>query len=397
MNRLTKGRAIVGKITADEVNTATVSQIGTAADLTLTPDQLMCNIIFLTGTPSGPFNVIFNVAYTNFYVVVNKSGQTATLKNAGGLSCTVADTAVLFCQNSGVDMIAAAGAAAGSQVLTTGAQNITGIKTMTSPILITAPKVTDDSTLYIGTTIATAATNITAKYDATTTGIGLKTCGDVSVPQVLKTNPGADIICDTVNILHSAGAGDCANLYGRYTKVAISGNGDADTTLVGSAPRAYVDAIGGAPGTTVAKEIYGSQPWVKKNGTGTITAMSGLSALVNVGAGNFIASTINAGHFHIDGGATVTGQYDGVMIEAYPAVRSMDSLLSLVTDAGAVTAAMIRTTGDAPSLLNIAAANTFTVIGAGGMVHEAQSSASAGYLVIKVAGTAYQIPLFASV
>jgi hypothetical protein len=63
--------------------------------------------------------------------------------------------------------------------------------------------------------------------------------------------------------------------------------------------------------------------------------MSGLSALLNVGADNFTASTINAGHFHIEGAATVTGQFDGVMVEVYPDVTSMDNAIKIAVDAGA--------------------------------------------------------------
>lgn len=175
-------------------------------------------------------------------------------------------------------------------------------------------------------------------FTDTLTVSGTTATGTVSTPITLATNPGASVLVDTINILHSAGAGDCDDLYGRYTKVAVSGAGDAGLTLVGDAPRAYVLA-------GVASAAYASQPWISHAGTGAITAMSAVSAKADVNTDNFTASTVNAGHFHVEGAATVTGQFDGVMIEAYPDVTSLDSGLAIAVDAGAVVQSGIRITG----------------------------------------------------
>lgn len=196
----------------------------------------------------------------------------------------------------------------------------------------------NDVQFILGTTTATAETCMTSEFDETTTGIGLRNIGSLAVPQVLNANPGATVVSDTVNILHSAGAGDCDDLLGRYTKVAVSGAGDSGLTMVADAPRAYVLA-------GVAKEVYGSQPWFSHAGTGAITAGSALSAKCDVNADNFTASTVNAGHFHIEGAATVTGQFDGVMIEVYPDVTCLDSALAIAVDSTAVVASGIRISG----------------------------------------------------
>ena len=391
MNRLTKGRALIGKFLPDSIVRIDKTQAGTS-DFTLTIDQCKTGFLKLAGSPGGPFNVIFSHEIINSYVIWNASDQTATLKCHSGATVAFVSGSMGIIYSNGVGVYALTGST-GTTVTLDGVQTLTN-KTLTAPVLNSPVlNIVDDQIVALGTTTATAATKITMEFDKITTGIAQTMKGSVAVPQVLNVNPGNDIICDTINILHSAGSGDCNNLYGNYTKVAISGTGDAGTNLVGVAPRAYVEGIAG---TTVVGEVYACQPWAKKNGTGNVTAMSALSALVDVNADNFTATTVNAGHFHIEGGATVVGQYDGVMVEAYPDVRSMDSLLALAADTGAVTAAFIRTSGDAVSLLNIAAANTFAVVGGASMTHEAQSSASAGYLVIKIAGTAYQIPLFAS-
>jgi len=175
-----------------------------------------------------------------------------------------------------------------------------------------------------------------------TSGIVTATLGTLATPQVLTTNPGAAVIVDTVNVKHSAGAGDCNDLIASYAKVSVEGAGDSGITVVGSAPRAYVGTDGS---NAVASQCYGAQPWAKHDGTGAITAMSGLSALVDVNTGNFTATTVNAGHFHVEGAATVTGQFDGAMIEIYPDVTCLDSGLAIAVDAGAVVAAAIRITG----------------------------------------------------
>ena len=203
----------------------------------------------------------------------------------------------------------------------------------------TAIGIASDSPIVLGTTVATAATCMTMEFDATTTGVGSFQMGTSGVAQVLVASPGAAVIPFSINILHSAGAGDCDDLIGEYVKVAISGSGDAGTTIVGGAFRAYVGTV---LGTTVADEAYGIQPWAKHDGTGAVTAMSAVSALVDVNTDAFTATTVNAGHFHIEGAATVTSSmFDGVMIEVYPDVTCLDAGLRIVADTGAVVAAGI--------------------------------------------------------
>jgi len=204
----------------------------------------------------------------------------------------------------------------------------------------------NDAAFTIGTTTATAETKITMSFDESLTGIGLFNMGSTSVPMVLATNPGSGVIAHTVNILHSAGAGDCDDLIASYEKCAVSGDGDSGLTLVGTASRAYVGTAVGS--TTVAKECYGAQPWVSHYGTGAITAMSGLSAKCDVNTGNFTASTVDAGHFHVEGAATVTSaMFDGVMIEIYPDVTCLDAGLRIVADTGSVVTNAIKIGGTA--------------------------------------------------
>ena len=238
----------------------------------------------------------------------------------------------------------------------------------------------DDILLTLGTTTATAATKVTLGFDKTVTGIGQFIMGSASAPMVLNANPGASVISDTINILHSAGAGDCDDLIGRYTKVAISGDGDSGLTMVASAPRAYV--LGG---TTVAKEVYASQPWAKHTGTGAITAMSASSPKIDVGTDNFTASTINGQHIHVTGAATVTGQFDGQMIEVYPDVKSLDSAQAIMIDSGAVVASAQRFSGDYTSFLNFAAANTAVVVSG------TEASGNGAKLAIMIGATPYYI------
>lgn len=241
----------------------------------------------------------------------------------------------------------------------------------------------DDIMLTLGTTTATAATKVTLGFDKTTTGIGQFIMGSTSAPMVLNANPGASVIGGTINILHSAGAGNCDDLIGLYEEVAISGDGDAGITLVGSAPRAYV--LGG---TTVAKEVYASQPWAKHTGTGAITAMSASSPKLDVGTDAFTASTINAQHLHITGAAAITGQFDGQMIEVYEDVTCLDSIQAFSVSAGATVTSAHRYSGQFTNVLEFAAANNAVVI-----AEQAYGANAAGYLVVKVGATSYKVPL----
>jgi hypothetical protein len=163
-----------------------------------------------------------------------------------------------------------------------------------------------------------------------------------ALSRTLAANPGASVIPHNVTIIHSAGAGDCDDLVSSYVKADVQGAGDSGLTAVASASRCYVGVDGS---NAVAAQAYGTQAWAKHDGTGAITAMSGVSALVDVNTGNFTASTVNAIHAHIEGAATVTGQFDGVMIEVYPDVTCLDSGLAIVVDSGAVVDAAIRISG----------------------------------------------------
>ncbi len=219
---------------------------------------------------------------------------------------------------------------------------------------LSATKVSDDCALTFGTTVDTAETKITVEFDETSTGIGQIIMGSLAAPQVLNANPGATVVGETINILHSAGAGDCGDLIGAYVKTAVSGDGDAGTTVVGHASRAYVGTA--VDSTTVASQFYASQPWVSHYGTGAVTAMSGLSAKCDVNTGNFTATTVNAGHFHIEGASTVTSSmFDGVMIEVYPDVTCLDAGLRIAVDTGATVTAAIAVDGATTDFVKFAA------------------------------------------
>ncbi|MDD5551113.1 MAG: hypothetical protein PHS34_07635 [Candidatus Omnitrophica bacterium] len=257
----------------------------------------------------------------------------------------------------------------------------------------------DDTEVTIGTTTATAATKISLEFDETTTGVGQFIMGSASVPQVLNTNPGANVIGHQINLLHSAGAGDCTDLYGSYTKVAISGDGDSGTTLVGSAPRAYAGTAGG---TTVAQEVYGTQPWAKHSGTGTITAMSGVSAalILNDAEAFEATNSINAGHFHIKtyagaaNGTVTSSNFDGVMIEAYSNVTGLDSMLNL-SNGGTSTTSMIRMgLGTATNVLETNDAAGISSVTNGNILNDISSTSNAGYIKVKIGTETRYIALY---
>ena len=241
--------------------------------------------------------------------------------------------------------------------------------------------------------IQTSSGNITLKSGKTLSLNGPVTIGSSASPIVLSANPGAAYLGHSVSILQSAGAGDCDNLIGSYSKVAFSGAGDSGTTAVGQAARAYVGTAVGS--TTVVGELYGSQPWVSHFGTGAITAMSGLSAKCDVNTGNFTASTVNAGHFHIEGAATVTGQFDGVMIEVYPDVTCLDSALALIVDSNATVTSGIRISG---AMTNLFKLDVTTAVVTNALVPSATPDASTvgadKAIVVDIGGTPYYIALY---
>ena len=240
---------------------------------------------------------------------------------------------------------------------------------------------------------ATAAQKVTIDALDATTGISKIEVGTVSVPQVLNANPGASVFGETINISHSAGAGDCGDLIAAYKKIAVSGAGDAGLTIVGDAPRAYV---GTAADDSVADQAYASQPWVKHTGAGAITAMSGLSAKCDVTADNFTANTVNAIHAHVDGAATVTGQFDAAHLEAYPDVTSLDSMLHLSVDTGAVVQEAVKVSGAlAANFINIEAVSTAVVVAAGSTIHhDPNAVTSDAYLIVKIGAIQYALPLY---
>ena len=254
----------------------------------------------------------------------------------------------------------------------------------------------DDQALTLGSTTTNAATKITLEFDETTTGIGQFKMGDLSNGQVLNTNPGATVVGEIINIAHSAGAGDCDDLMGMYIKNAVSGDGDSGITVVPLGTRAYV---GSADDDSAASEVYSIQPWAKHSGTGSMLAMSAVSAALILNDADAFESTnsINAGHFHIKtasgaaNGAVTSSNFDGIMVEVYGNVTGMDSLLNL-SNGGTSTDSIIKVTaGTATNVLEFTAAATAVVEDAG-----TYSTADA-YLTVKVGSNTYRQPLYSAV
>jgi hypothetical protein len=218
--------------------------------------------------------------------------------------------------------------------------------------------------------------------------------GTSTTPIILATNPGATVKGDSIAIKHSAGAGDCDDCIAAYKRVEVTGSGDAGLTAVGDAPRVYVGAA--ANDTTVASAAYASQPWVKHDGTGAITAMSAVSALCDVNTGNFTANTVNAIHAHVEGAATVTGQFDVAHLEVYPDVTSLDSVLHMSVDTGAIVQDAIKVSGAlAANFIEIEAASTAVVVAAGSTIHhDPNVVTSDAYLIVKIGAVQYALPLY---
>lgn len=295
--------------------------------------------------------------------------------------------------------LSVAGTAASSSTTTGSLRTAGGLGVAGAAFIGGAVNMMDDMELTLGTTVSTAATKITMAFDNATTGIGISTMGSVSVPMVLKSAPGATVISDTINILHSAGSGNCDDLIGRYTKVAVSGSGDSGTTLVADAPRAYV--LAGA-----AKEVYASQPWAKHVGTGTVTAMSALSAMLLLNDAEAFTATnsINAGHFHIStvsgaaNGTVTSSNFDGVMIEIYPNVTGMASALHIVNETSAGVTNAIEIDGGAyfTNVLNIDSTTgcvITTYTGNSAFVPNSKGTfTQCGQIKVKIGGSDYLIP-----
>ena len=240
------------------------------------------------------------------------------------------------------------------------------------------------------------STNITMAPDATA-GIGL-----FNLTGTLATNPGAAVIAHTVSLTHSAGAGDCDDLIATYGKVNIIGAGDSGVTAVGIAARAYQ---GANTVNAVAKEVYGTQSWAKHMGTGSCNAMSGLSAalLLEDGSAFSAVNSINAGHFHVyttggtANGAVTSGNFDCVMMEVYPTVTGLQSVLNMAIETAATVGAWFDLNGgaDVTNFFNISAASSCVVVAAGTtMHHDPNDVTSDGHLIIKIGAVQYDIPFY---
>jgi len=179
----------------------------------------------------------------------------------------------------------------------------------------------------------------------------------ITLTKNLIVNPGSAVIGEKITMNHSLGAGDCDDLIASYSKVDISGDGDSGLTAVGLASRAYVSA--GA-----AQEVYGSQPWAKHAGVGSMLAMSGLSAALILNDAEAFESTnsINAGHFHIKtyagaaNGAVTSNNFDGVMIEIYGAVLGLRAGLNIAVSTATGIESFVRGTGIATTGIDISGA-----------------------------------------
>ena len=210
--------------------------------------------------------------------------------------------------------------------------------------------------LWIGTTSATAATSVSIDFDEAVTGVGSFAIGTIGVAQVLNEVPGVNVVPMSLNVQHSQTASTLTDYIGFYNKIDFIGVGGASVTAVGNAVRAYVGLAAGA-NDTVLDELYASQPWVKHEGTGAITAMSGLSAKCDVSADAFTATTVNGGHFHIEGAATVTSAYfDGVLVEVYGDVTDMDAGMRVMVDGAATVADGYALTGLATDGIDLSGA-----------------------------------------
>jgi hypothetical protein len=422
---------------ADQTNasaTVTIPDIGDAADnfvmedtaQTLTNKTLRVPVIYdgdtgLTvtsadqthATPTATIPDIVNIAdefvmAATAVTLTNKTidGDDNTLSDiatASLKSVTGSDTAVVT-GTAGTDGYVvkwnADGDAVDGVVLPTGALvGTTDTQELTNKTL----GVPDDSLLTLGTTTATAETKITMEFDETTAGVGSFVMGTSGVPQVLNANPGSSVHGIDLAFTHSAGDGDCDYLTGAYVKTNVIGAGDATLNSTAIAVRSYV---GSDASNAVALQSYGIQAFSKHGGTGAIDAMSAGSFKLMITDGACTANnSINAGHFHISGGTeegytaasgVTCPNFDGVMIEAYPDVLDMDSMLKLAVDTGAVVDSAIKVSGAlAVNFLEIAAASTGVVVAAGsGLTHDPNAVTSDAYLVVKVGATSYAMPLY---
>jgi hypothetical protein len=229
---------------------------------------------------------------------------------------------------------------------------LTGMATSTDGTISMA----DDTLFTIGTTTSTAATKITAEFDKTTTGIGVFNMGSIAVPMVLNTNPGSAVVAHTVNVTHSAGAGDCDDLIAMYGKVTVSGDGDSGLTAVGVAPRL---TISGA-----TSEAYCIQSHAVHASDDAITALSAGSFRLSTTTANFTAAnSVNAGQFIVTGDGTynptcTAGRFTVLELTCESPVTNLDAVLRL-NNGGTTTDAIIDVVGGSATYFMDIAGSTF--------------------------------------
>ena len=84
----------------------------TSADRVLSDDEFFGHfLIVLTGTPSLAFDLILPAAGSHVFAVRNGTGQSATVRVAGGASVALADGATRLLHSDGTDVTALAAAA----------------------------------------------------------------------------------------------------------------------------------------------------------------------------------------------------------------------------------------------------------------------------------------------
>ena len=249
--------------------------------------------------------------------------------------------------------------------------------------------VLDDATITWGSTTTTAATKATLEFDETTTGVADFTMGSISVPMVLNTNPGANVVPFELHVTQSAGDGNCTDLYASYIRADIEGDGDVGTTLVAVAPRTYIKD------DATADEVYTTQSHAEKVGTGTVTAMSAGSFRLRLGsdggaagADDFTATnSLNAGQFIVTAQQSdvdvTSSNFDALWVVAESNVKGLDSLLHLSNGATSTDTVINASTGTC---------DTFLVIGGSALVESGVSDTATHYIKCKTStGTVFYI------
>ena len=268
----------------------------------------------------------------------------------------------------------------------------TGIKIGTCATM--GVNIADDTTLVLGTTVATAATKVTAEFDETTTGIGYIQLGSSTAPMVYNADPGATPQpAVDVNITHSAGAGNAGWCRAIVAKMILSGDGDTGSHLQPLLVTAEVSAPAGSNYSAEVKIIH--------KGTDTVSGnFFGMQCHMAVEDGNFeINNAGGAAIFNLtsDEARTVTCTSENlnvVLVKNTSTIAGIASLLKL-SSAGA----------DDPAYLAIfeGAADTalikFQNCGANVVANTTSIDGEALQHIIKVSvnGVVGYIPIFASV